>query len=371
MVRFTRPIGDFAAKTAMPFFCAVPPTLPSDPEGVGPFPSAGPYVVTEYRAGERVTIRRNRFYRGTRPHHVDGFDVDLRAPGQAEVLDRVERGDADWGYVIAPSYFEPGRRLVAKYGINKSQFFVRPGLVLRHLVFNSARPLFRDNVPLRRAVNFAIDRRALARTATGTPLSDRLTDQYLPPSLPGFRDADIYPLERPNLERARALARGNLRGGKAVLYSNNAPQPFAVAQAAKQQLAEIGLDVEVRGRSPVPRCSAGSPSQESPGTWCSSSGAPDFVDPYTYLNGLFDPRVPSGGNIGRFDSSTFNALMRKAARLQGGERYRAYGDLDARLSRDAAPSAPISFFTDPTLVSKRVGCVVLRPTLDLTAVCLK
>jgi ABC-type oligopeptide transport system substrate-binding subunit len=61
VVRFTRPVGDFAAKTAMPFFCAVPPTLPSDPEGVGVFPSAGPYVVTEYRPGERVTIRRNRF----------------------------------------------------------------------------------------------------------------------------------------------------------------------------------------------------------------------------------------------------------------------------------------------------------------------
>ena len=36
-------------------------------------------VVTEYRPGERVIIRRNRFYGGTRPHHVDGFDVDLRA----------------------------------------------------------------------------------------------------------------------------------------------------------------------------------------------------------------------------------------------------------------------------------------------------
>ena len=142
------------------------------------------------------------------------------------------------GAAIAPSYFEPGRRLVAKYGINKSQFFVRPGLVLRHLVFNNARPLFRDNAPLRRAVNFAINRRALARTATGTPLSDRLTDQYLPPSLPGFRDADIYPLERPNLERARALARGNLRGGKAVLYieqRSSAVRGRAGSQAAARR----------------------------------------------------------------------------------------------------------------------------------------
>ena len=370
VVRFTRPIGDFAAKTAMPFFCAVPPTLPSDPEGVGPFPSAGPYVVTEYRPGERVTIRRNRFYRGTRPHHVDGFDVDLRASGPAEVLDRVERGDADWGYVIAPSYFEPGRRLVAKYGINKSQFFVRPGLILRHLVFNSARPLFRDNAPLRRAVNFAINRRALARTATGTPLSDRLTDQYLPPSLPGFSDADIYPLERPNLERARALARGNLAAERpsstrtTVLSRSRSRRQPSSSSPRSGSTSRCGA---LSGPALLSRITQpGEPWDMVLILW-----APDFVDPFTYLNGLFDPRVRSGGNIGRFDSSTFNRLMRKAARMQGGERYRAYGELDIRLSRDAAPSAPISFFTDPTLVSKRVGCVVLRPTLDLTAVCLK
>ena len=370
VVRFTRPIGDFAAKTAMPFFCAVPPTLPSDPEGVGRFPSAGPYVVTEYRPGERVTIRRNRFYRGARPHHVDGFDVDLRASGPAEVLDAVERGDADWGFALAPQYFEPGRGLAAKYGINKSRFFVRPGLVLRHLVFNSSRPLFRGNAPLRRAVSFAINRRELARTATGTPLSDRLTDQYLPPSLPGFRDADIYPLERPNLARAKTHARGNLRGGKAVLYTNNSPQPLAVAQAVRQQLAAIGLEVEVRGLTGPALLSRifepGEPWDIVLILW-----APDFVDPFTYINGLFDPRYATSGNVGRFDSSTFNPLMRKASRLQGAVRYRAYGELDVLLSRDAAPSAPISFFNEPTLVSERVGCVVLRPTLDLTSVCLK
>ena len=38
VVRFTRPIGDFAAKTAMPFFCAVPPTLPLGPRGRRPVP---------------------------------------------------------------------------------------------------------------------------------------------------------------------------------------------------------------------------------------------------------------------------------------------------------------------------------------------
>ena len=78
VVRFTRPAPDFAARTSLPFFCAVPPRLPPDPEGVGAFTSAGPYYVVDYRPGERVVIRQNRFYGGTRPRRVEGFDVDLR-----------------------------------------------------------------------------------------------------------------------------------------------------------------------------------------------------------------------------------------------------------------------------------------------------
>jgi len=34
-----------------------------------------PYHVVEYRADERVVIHRNRYYGGSRPHHVDGFQV--------------------------------------------------------------------------------------------------------------------------------------------------------------------------------------------------------------------------------------------------------------------------------------------------------
>ena len=75
----------------------MPPALPVDKEGVGAYPAAGPYYVAEYRPAERIVIRRNRFYGGKRPHHVDGFDVDLRASSLDEVLDRVERGDRRLG----------------------------------------------------------------------------------------------------------------------------------------------------------------------------------------------------------------------------------------------------------------------------------
>jgi hypothetical protein len=56
---------------------------------------------------------------------------------------------------------------------------------------------------------------------------------------------------------------------------------------------------------------------------------------------------------------------------RSGERDRAYGELDIRLARDAAPLVALSIINEATLVSKRVGCIVLRPVLDLTAVCLR
>ncbi len=90
VVRFTRPVGEFDAWTTMPFFCAVPPTLPPDREGVRAFPGAGPYYVKEYRPNRRIVIRRNRYYGGNRVHHVDGFDVDLSADSPEQMLDRIE-----------------------------------------------------------------------------------------------------------------------------------------------------------------------------------------------------------------------------------------------------------------------------------------
>jgi peptide/nickel transport system substrate-binding protein len=367
VIRFTRPVPDFAARTTMPFFCAVPPALPADPEGVGPFPAAGPYYVAEYRPGQRVVIERNRFYRGKRPHHVDRFLVDLTANSPEDVIDRIERGAADWGWM--PALLPAGPRLVTKYGLNGPQFFVRPGLQFRGYALNTSRPLFRDNPGLIRAVNFAIDRPALRRVAGGR-FATRPTDQYLPPTLPGFKDARIYPLGRPDVRRARALARGHTRIGKAVLYTLDMPATLAAAQVVKRNLAEIGLDVTVTG-IPLSAYFERVAARDAPFDISFFPWRPDYLDPYTYLNLFFDSGADTDTNAGRFKSSKHDRLLRRSARLQGAARYRAYGDLDVRLARDAAPIVAVEYGNEGTFVSRRVGCVVLNPTLDLTAVCLK
>jgi peptide/nickel transport system substrate-binding protein len=367
IIHLVQPLGDFPARTSMPFFCAVPPNLPADPEGRGQFPGSGPYYVDEWRPGQRVVIKRNRYYGGKRRHYVDGFNVDLTAASPQEVLDRIENGSADWGIVPPPNYFATERHLIETYGLNKRQFYVRPGFTFRGFVLNTNSTLFRGNLPLRQAVNFAIDRKAFGVGNLGS----RLTDQVLPPSLPGYHDAKVYPLREPNLAKARQLARGHLRTGKAVLYVYDLPPTLGIGQTLKQQLAAIDLDVDVRG-IPVPAFP----------TRLSTPGEPfdmaflvtpnvDYYDPYAFLNLLFESRFIGRTNWSNLHSPKYDHLLRVASHLRGEARLRAYGRLDVQLARNVAPIAAASYISEPTLVSKRVGCILLRPALDLVTSCLK
>jgi peptide/nickel transport system substrate-binding protein len=374
IVRFTRPAPDFATRTTLPFFCAVPPTLPLEPEGVRAFPGAGPYYVVEYRPGERVVIRRNRFYGGKRPHHVDGFDVDLRAATPQEMVQRIDRGEADWGYNLAAVFLDKSLGLVDKYGINRSRFYLKPGLTLRMLALNSSRALFRDNPRLRKAVNLALDRQALLEVGGGA-LSGSLTDQYLPQSVPGFTDARVYPLDAPDLDRARALASGNLRGGKAVLYTTDFFFPLAAARLAKEQLAAIGLEVDVKAL-PIHIATAAYlkrlTARDEPWDLALVLWTPNLPDAYAYINTLLDGQFVGSTNIAGFTSADYDRAMRRAARVvDARRRNRSYGELDVRLAREAAPLAALNTVKEATFVSGRVGCKILRPALDLTSVCLK
>ena len=244
-LRVTRPAWDFPiAFASSGGLCAVPPTLSADPEGArAPLPSAGPYYVSEYVPGERVVLLRNRFYRGARPHHVDRFVVQLGV-GPVAAFEQVLSGSADYA-LGPPTYFaDKADTFVRRYGLNKAQFFSVPAPGIRMFALNSSRPLLKANVKLRQAINFAVDRRALTRELG--PYAGTVTDQFIPAVLPGHVSARIYPLTGPDLRKARALAAGNRRSGKAVLYTSDTPVDVAQAQILQQNLARIGIVLEIQ-----------------------------------------------------------------------------------------------------------------------------
>jgi peptide/nickel transport system substrate-binding protein len=368
VIRLTRPVPDLPYRLALTGFCAVPRNLPIDREGVGaPLHSAGPYYVSEYVRGRRIVLSRNPHYRGSRPQRVERILVDLTAASSIEALNTVRAGQADWTPFYDRAQFSKVGELARAYGLNKSRLFVKPGFYLVGFYLNSKGRLFRDNVRLRRAVNFAVDRPALL-AQVGSAVGG-VTDQYLSPAARGFRDARIYPLRGPNVTRARALARGRLRSKRVALYISDDPVLSAQAQILKKNLAAIGLEVTVTQRPAGVHVKKLFTAKE-PWDIASYPWIADYPDPGQYLNPLFEGR--SGDNPG-FDSPRFNRLLAKAALLRGAARYRAYGKLDARLARDAAPYVAVHYANEPTLVSSRVrpSCVILNPVLDIAAVCLK
>jgi ABC-type oligopeptide transport system substrate-binding subunit len=241
------------------------------------------------------------------------------------------------------------------------------------LAFNAERPLFRNNPKLRRAINYALDRKALLGTAGG-PIALRSTDQYLPYGIPGFRDSDIYPLGGPDLARARALARGNLRQRKAVMYTTSVAPAMALAQAVKQQLAAIGLELEIVPITLHVASAAYLETLARGGEWDLALvlWTPNIPDPHAYLNQLLEAQHLDGRTLTGFRSRVASRELGQAARrLQGRARDDAYARLDALLARDYAPLAALDVVNEVTLVSNRVGCMVLRPVLDLAVACLK
>ncbi len=240
---------------------------------------------------------------------------------------------------------------------------------------NHDRPLFggsgTGNVGLKKAVNNAIDRIAMINQRGA--YAGVINDQYMPPSMRGFKNAAIYP-SRPNVARAKSLASGNLRGGKGVFYTCNSGPCIPTAEIVQNNLKAIGLDMEIK---PFPRAvqftktgTRGEPFDMTLEGWHM-----DYFDPYDFIFLLDGTTIRPANNVdfSYFNSPVYNRKIAAAASLVGQARYRAFGTLDQDLAKNAAPLA--SYITDNTriLVSKSTGCFAYHPVyeLDLASICKK
>ena len=371
-IRTRRRAHDLVSRLAMPFFMAVPANLPVNPDGVqAPLPSAGPYFIREWTPNRRIVLVRNRFYGGPRPHNVSEILVDTGLPLETIKLN-IDRGATDTGDVPPAAHAELGER----HGVARrspGRYFVNPGATIHYIAFNHRRRLFGGptplgNVRLKRAINFALNRRALMDQFG--EYGGITSDQLLPPTMRGFRDAAIYP-RRPDLARARRLATGSqrsdIRGKFGCPYRQYGP---AVCQLAQANMREIGLNVEIRFpyHGCFPPCA--SDSDLSLESWHM-----DYFDPYSFIF-LVDGatiRPANNSNYSLFNDPRYNRKIRLANQLAGEPRYRAFAALDHDLMRNAAPVAVFGVANDRHYVSARTGCYHHHPvySLDLPAICVR
>jgi ABC-type oligopeptide transport system substrate-binding subunit/class 3 adenylate cyclase len=367
-IRLVAPSGDFLTRLSMPFFAAVPIGTPIVTGGVqDPIPSAGPYYIKVRWFNELLVLERNPNYHGSRPHRLRRIVYDITNSSHRTVA-QIESGAADYtADLLHQSTFASGGPLAARYGqarsVSERRLVQTPQLGFSFIQFNTSRGPFVD-VRLRRALNYAIDRRALAAVTDEIP-----NDSYLPPGLPSATQAHVYPLS-PNLTRARALAHGFR--GTAVLYACNRPECVTRSRILRANLKPLGISLKVRRFD--------DPSEvQKPGVAYDlllAGWGYDWPDPSDVLNAFLDPRALRLEFMPRPVAipASYRRALESAALLRGPARVAAYRRLATKIEREVAPFAAYSTFVLPEFFSERVGCRVEHPIIaavDIGALCIK
>ena len=222
-----------------------------------------------------------------------------------------------------------------------------------------------DSLALRRAVGFALDRRALAVAAGGRP-----SENLLPPSLPGYEQHALY---RRSLARARRLVRQAGAEGAEVVVWSTTEQP---ARLLVETLDEIGLEARLRA---VPtadfyRLAAGRTAQAQVGVATWSSPLPHPVVWFDAL--VHGDRIGEAPNtnLSYADDPELNgriALLRRQPLLSDATEA-AWAELD-RLAVGRALVLPFAVLDEATGLSRRLdrACVVEHVVygIDLARLC--
>jgi ABC-type oligopeptide transport system substrate-binding subunit len=374
-IRTIQPVRDLVSRLAMPFFCPIAVGTP--PAEINNPPGSGPYYVADRVPNRQVVLKRNSFYRGSRRAHVD--QIIMTIAGQEDCRIAVEQDRLDYcaGAGVGDA---AAHEIVKKYGINRrgGRVFLNPTPGVNFFAFNHDRAAFKGvrQIPLKQAINWAIDRHTLS--AAAGYLRGKPNDQILAPAL--TRPADIYPLERVtqrNLARARALLKkAKFRPTKLVVWARGVLSEPTFAQIFRVNLKRLGIDVEIKL---FPSASYANllGTRGAPFDVALTGWIPDYADAFTIFGPLLDgSKLQQTGNtnVAYFNRPRYNREIRRIARLTGKARRDAWAYLDVEMMRHDPPWAPVTVSTNLDFVSRSYGCFVFQPVLarpDLVAACKK
>ena len=130
-----------------------------------PVPSAGPYYLAEH-ADSFAVLKRNPNYGGSRPQRLDAIVFKLNVP-PGRAASQIESGTLDYFLESQNPTLTPTPRRRAPKASGTGSFPRRTGRSVLRLQLR--RPLFAD-VRMRRAVQYALDRHALADAGDGVGL---------------------------------------------------------------------------------------------------------------------------------------------------------------------------------------------------------
>jgi ABC-type transport system substrate-binding protein len=347
----TKPNPTFVSYLSMQWFGAIPPSTPYTSKGLTKFPSAGPYYIASRTPGRSTVLKRNPYYKGSRPANPDeivftpNVDVD-----QSLLQVKSGQSDLDIGGIPPTAAATLGTPNAAG-----SQFKVGPTSCINYMAMNTAKAPF-NNVSLRKAVNWAIDRPAQLRLLG--KYAGKRSDQILVPGIPGYKPFNIYAISGADVSKAKSVGGSAIASAPSVnvIHTNTASSTNR-AQVVEFNLKQAGFKVT---DNPVPgttyyqniQTKGTSYDLAMNGGWCA-----DYFDPFDYINVLFDGRtIQATNNVdwSFFNNAAFDKDMDAAASKSGSARATAYAKLDQELMSKYAPVVPYFISNDRFYISKRV-----------------
>lgn len=365
--QLTTPDGSFENKIALPTTCPVGKDAPKEPSDADASIlqeyGSGPYVIKSFTPEQSMVWERNPNYDASTlgdRGHAAGIDFTIGVdPSQAAL--KIKAGDID-----AYTGNFPTADIVSisnDASLEDQRFQSDRPAVLTMFLNNDVAPF--DNVKVRQAVNFAVNRTQIQRVwggpSVGTP-----TDQILPPVVPEWHDFDAYP-NTPDLDKAKELMQesGVTLPVKTQLRARNDDAGYIeVATVVQANLKEIGIDVEIVGADGSTDSQAdGDRSAHTPMGLVTFSL--DFPDGQAFINLLLDPAKPDfGGSYARFADPSFIPAYQQVQALTNPERGQAYMALDEKVMTEAAPWAPLLTPSRFDVVSSRLQGYAYSQAMD-------
>jgi YVTN family beta-propeller protein len=250
--RLRRPDSEFLR--TLTIVAPIPRGTPDRDTGMRPVPSTGPYMIESYVAGRALTLVRNPHFRvRSSVARPDGFpdEIEFRVGGPRTGVPAVERGQVDVA-AFPLDREDIQEELDAFRARYPSRFYVHAEQATVLLFLNTISAPF-DDVRVRRAVNYAVDRAAISGSYGG-PTYAPPTCQLRPPGTIGFRRYCPYTAapsrtgewRAPDLRRARRLvAASGTQGMKVTVWTYPGFWESA-AEGSVRALEQLGYRASIR-----------------------------------------------------------------------------------------------------------------------------